>query len=130
MEKVHVWVGISNVDNDTFNEYFKIDYSDAERDIDDPKYKICEFCRDINEKIYDEDWIGVYTQDKLTDVDEFIEELSIEDETMVEIRNLCMQKGLDKVNTMFYYFDSEIEITDVNKLYNGLHYIGLFDTDF
>jgi len=63
-------------------------------------------------------------------VDEFIEELSVDDETMVEIRNICNQKGLDKVNTMFYYFDPEIEITNVNKLYNGLHYIGLFDTDF
>jgi len=130
MSKLHVWIGISNVDNNTFNEYFKIDYSDPDRDIDDPKYKICGFCKDINEKVYDEDWIGVYWQDELTDVDEFIEELSVDDETMVEIRNICIQKGLIKVNTMFFYFDSEIEITDVNKLYNGLHYIGLFDTDF
>jgi len=64
MSKVHVWIGISTVDNGTFNEYFKIDYSDPDRDIDDTNYRICEFCKDINEKVYDEDWIGIYWHDE------------------------------------------------------------------
>jgi len=46
--KVHVWVGI-NTDKD-FNSYFELDHSDPDRDIDDPKYKICQFCKDIDKK--------------------------------------------------------------------------------
>lgn len=130
MSKVHVWIGINNADDETYEKYFELDYDDPDMDIDDPLYKVCQFCLDINERWYDEDCIGVYKEDSIVDIRLALEELSVSKETLLEIQGICIQKGLDKVNTMFYYFDSELEITDVNKLYNGLHYIGIFDTDF
>lgn len=129
MSKVHVWVGINNSDDETFESYFELDYDDPDMDIDDPLYKVCQFCLDINEKWYDEDCIGVYKEDSMVNVRVLLEELSVSQDTMEEIQNICIKKGLEDVNAMFYYMDPEIEVTDKNKLYNELHYIGKFDTN-
>ncbi|KOS60269.1 immunity 22 family protein [Lysinibacillus agricola] len=129
MSKVHVWVGINNADDETFEKYFELDYDDPDMDIDDPLYKVCQFCLDINEKWYDEDCIGVYKEDSTLDVRIALEELSVSQETLLEIQDICIKKGLEEVNAMFYYMDSEIDVVDKNKLYNGLSYIGEFDTN-
>lgn len=128
MSKVHVWVGINNVDDETFEKYFELDYDDPDMDIDDPLYKVCRFCLDINEKWYDEDCIGVYKEDNIVDVRVLLEELSVSQETLIEIQNICEKKGLENVNSMFFYIDSEIVVADLNKLYNELTYIGKFNT--
>ncbi|MBG9452526.1 hypothetical protein ABE61_00075 [Lysinibacillus sphaericus] len=129
MSKVHVWVGINNADDETYEKYFELDYDDPDMDIDDPLYKVCQFCQDINVKWYDEDCIGVYKEDDTIDVRKALEELSISQETMLEIQDICIKKGLEKVNAMFYYMDSEIDVVDKNILYNELTYIGEFDTN-
>ena len=129
MSKVHVWVGINNADDETFEKYFELDYDDPDMDIDDPLYKVCQFCLDINEKWYDEDCIGVYKEDGTLDVRIALEELSVSQETLLEIQDICIKKGLEKVNAMFYYMDSKIDVVDKNKLYNELTYIGEFDTN-
>ncbi|AVK96334.1 hypothetical protein FCT18_07830 [Lysinibacillus sphaericus] len=56
-------------------------------------------------------------------------ELSVSEETLFEIQDICIKKGIKKVNAMFYYMDPEVEVTEKNKLYNELHYIGKFDTN-
>ncbi|MEK4424996.1 immunity 22 family protein [Solibacillus sp. FSL K6-1523] len=129
MSKVHVWIGINNVDDETFEKYFELDYDDPDMDIDDPLYKVCQFCLDINDKWYDEDFIGVYKEDCMVDVRVLLEELSVSQETMLEIQDLCIKRGLKNVNAMFYYMDPEIEVADKNKLYNELNYIGKFHTN-
>lgn len=129
MSKVHVWVGINNSDDEAFESYFELDYDNPDMDIDDYIYKVCQFCLDINEKWYDEDFIGVYKEDSMVNVRVLLEELSVSQDTMEVIQNICIKKGLENVNAMFYYMDPEIEVTDKNKLYNELHYIGKFDTN-
>lgn len=129
MSKVHVWVGINNSDDEAFESYFELDYDNPDMDIDDSIYKVCQFCLDINEKWYDEDFIGVYKEDSMVNVRVLLEELSVSQDTMEVIQNICIKKGLENVNAMFYYMDPEIEVTDKNKLYNELHYIGKFDTN-
>ena len=62
MSKVHVWIGI-NYDED-FDRYFELDNRNHDMDIDDPEYSVCQFCKDINERWYDEDLIGVYIPDE------------------------------------------------------------------
>ncbi|MGE7954845.1 immunity 22 family protein [Lysinibacillus xylanilyticus] len=126
MSKVHVWVGINN-DEDFFS-YFELDYSNPDIDIDDPNYKVCQFCKDINEKWYDEDFIGVYVEDELKDVTLYLEELCVSKETLLEIQKICVEKKLEKVNAMFYYMDPDIVINDTEKLYNKLTYIGKFNS--
>ncbi|CAM5203421.1 immunity 22 family protein [Lysinibacillus sphaericus] len=55
--------------------------------------------------------------------------MSVSEETLFEIQDICIKKGIKKVNAMFYYMDPEVEVTEKNKLYNELHYIGKFDTN-
>ena len=125
ISKIHIWVG-TNFDGD-YDSYFKLDYSIE--DIDDPSYKVCGFCKDIGLKWYDEDWIGVLRNPQIEDVDVFLSDLSVSDETLSEIKRVCINKGLEKVNAMFFYIDSNVKVRNKTKLYNKLVYIGEYDTD-
>ena len=40
---------------------------------------------------------------------------------------VCETQGVHTANAMFVYVDPTEPITDPDKLYNGLSYIGLFD---
>jgi len=124
--KVHVWVGINY--DPSFDNYFELD--DSGVDVDDTRYKICGFCKDIAEKWYDEDWIGVVQSPVSVDLDTLLgDELSVSDITLADIKKKCVDKGLKSANAMFYYIDALIEIKDKDKDYNSLFYIGAFDTD-
>ncbi len=129
MSKVHIWAGINHDDTDVFEKYFELDYSDPDLDIDDPKYNVCQFCEDIGERWYDEDLIGVFRTEELRNIKEFLGELSVSSEVGIEIQDTCIEKGFESINSMFYYMDPELVISDLNKLYNKLIYIGVFDTD-
>jgi len=123
--KVHVWIG-TNYDED-YDSYFELDY-DCD-DIDDPNYEVCQFCKDINEKWYDEDRIGVYQNSELVDARMLLEDLSVDGGILAEIENICHKKNIRKANAMFFYINSDIVVSDKNKLYNKLIYLGVFDTN-
>lgn len=129
MSKVHIWAGINHDDTDVFEKYFELDYSDPDLDIDDPKYNVCQFCKDIGERWYDEDLIGVFRTEELRNIKEFLGELSVSSEVGIEIQDTCIEKGFESINSMFYYMEPELVISDLNKFYNKLIYIGVFDTD-
>ena len=42
--------------------------------------------------------------------------MSVSEETLFEIQDICIKKGIKKVNAMFYYMDPEVEVTEKNKL--------------
>ncbi|MEB2301187.1 immunity 22 family protein [Lysinibacillus xylanilyticus] len=129
MSKVHIWVGINRDDTYVFEKYFELDYSDQDIDIDDPNYNVCQFCNDIGERRYDEDLIGVCRTDELRNITEFLEELSVSSEIGIEIQDTSLEKGFESINSMFYYMDPKLEISDVHKLYNKLTYLGVFETE-
>jgi hypothetical protein len=52
---IYLWIGINNKSEDEYSQYFKLDY--IEGNIYSKKYKVCNFCKDIGEKYYDEDFI-------------------------------------------------------------------------
>ena len=126
MSKTHIWMGINN--NENYEEYFELDYN-LDIDIDSPEYKICGFCKDINERFYDEDFIGVYQYDELESIDFFLDEASLSGKELEKAKEICYEKGFKEVNAMFYYMDSSIVVSDKSKLYNGLAYIGQFEID-
>ena len=106
MSKVHVWIGI-NYDED-FDRYFELNNRNSDMDIDDPEYSVCQFCKDINERWYDEDLLCVYIPDEkrqVVDIDVILKELTISEETFVNIKKICVEKGVEKANMMFYYMD-------------------------
>jgi hypothetical protein len=130
--KVHVWVGI-NFNEEEFDKYFEMDSNPKHDDIYAPEYEVCQFCKDIGELIYDEDWIGVYVPAEgmaVVDIDIILKELQVYPKVFEEIKKICIEKGYKKSNIMFYYYDAELVIKDIDKLYNRLSYIGVFDTVF
>lgn len=126
MSKVHVWIGINNSDDETFEKYFELDYN-ADVEMDDPEYMVCQFCADIKTEWYDEDMIGVYKIDHLINVEEALEEIPVSKDTLIEINTICVRKGIKNINAMFFYTDADLKITDTDKLFNGLVYLGEFE---
>ncbi|WP_223556335.1 immunity 22 family protein [Lysinibacillus sphaericus] len=124
--KVHIWVG-NNFEKD-YEEYFELDYRE-DVEIGDLDYEICVFCKDIGKVFYDEDWIGYTQHSQEIDLDILInqDELSVTEETITKIREICIKKGVEKANAVFWYYDGDIMIKDKEKLYNKLPYIGMFD---
>jgi hypothetical protein len=49
------------------------------------------------------------------------------DTSLALIVQACAAQGIHTANAMFVYADPSEPITDPDKLYNGLSYIGLFD---
>ena len=58
MSIIHIWIGTTHKTEEEYLKYFELDYS-TEGDFDDPDYKLCPFCKDINQRWYDEDLIGI-----------------------------------------------------------------------
>lgn len=124
--KVHIWVG-NNFEKD-YEEYFELDYRE-DVEIGDSDYKVCGFCRDIGVEFYDEDWIGYAQHPQEIDLDILInqDELSVTAETIIKIREICIRLGFEKANSIFWYYDGDIEMKGKEKPFNNLTYIGMFD---
>ena len=52
---IYLWIGTNNMSEEDYYQYFKLDY--IEEDIYSENYKVCDFCKDIGEKDYDEDFL-------------------------------------------------------------------------
>jgi hypothetical protein len=129
MSKVHIWIGTTEKDEEAFAEYFEQDYS-TEGDFDDPEYKVCGFCEDIGEKWYDEDFLGVGMFDSAVEVKELLYETVIKvPEAYDAACAKCAELGITGGNMVFYYTDANLVVADSNKKYNGLQYLGLFDSE-
>jgi len=128
MSKVHVWIGISDSDDETFEKYFELDYN-TDVEMDDPLYKVCQFCVDTKTEWYDEDMIAIYKIDHLISVEEALEEIPVSKDTLLEINTICVGKGIKNINAMFFYTDGDLKITNTDRLFNGLVYLGEFKTN-
>ncbi|PIT40773.1 hypothetical protein BHC54_02320 [Snodgrassella alvi] len=111
-----------------YNKYFELDYSTE--DLDDPDYKVCDFCKDISDNWYDEDFIA-YPEPlkKEVDIGKLIDKLiSPELDCRQKIINRCHSLGITKANALFWYKASELTLKKPYKEnYNGLKYIGIFN---
>ena len=129
---VHLWIGTSNKTEEEYYKYFEIDYS--EEDFDSPNYKPCQFCKDIGEKWYDEDFIIIHTPlENEVDVKELLKQQysTIDTSEYSKILVECKKHNISKANVLFNYAVSDntrdsISIPHKNKNFNGLKYIGLF----
>ena len=127
--KIHLWIGTNKTPEEEYLQYFELDYS-TEGDFDSPNYKICQFCVDIGEKWYDQDFIGIIprsTED--IEIDNILADSSIDEDEWNRIKRICEQKGIIKANAMFWYADADLKIGNIDKTFNGLKYIGVFEGD-
>jgi hypothetical protein len=129
-EKVHLWIGATHKPEDEYMEYFELDNS-TEGDFDDPNYKVCQFCKDIGEVWYDEDFIGIIPRlEKEVDLDEILVEAAVDEKELDKIKEICAGYGIKKANAIFWYADGDLVVPKPYKEeYNGPKYIGVFDGD-
>ena len=81
-------------------------------------------------KYYDEDFIGI--------IPLFIKEIPVyeilSNEVAISIHDIheaveaCHRLGIYTANAAFYLSDASVEVPEPDKLYNGLKYIGLYNS--
>ncbi|QQE86506.1 immunity 22 family protein [Pseudomonas putida] len=125
-EKIHVWVGSNFESEADYLKYFELDYSVG---IDDPSYKMCGFCKDVGIRWYDEDFIGIIPRSpQEVGLDEIIKDSSVDPSELDRLKAICLSKGINNANAIFWYSDGGIVVSEpLKKSYNGLVYIGLFE---
>lgn len=129
MSVIHVWIGKTDKEEDEYLKYFELDYS-TEGDFDDPEYVVCQFCKDIGEKWYDEDFIGIIPlfEEELS-VKDILKQVPIANEEIENVVSKAEELGVLSGNAVFYLTDSEIELPKPFKAtYNNLMYIGKFNS--
>lgn len=79
--------------------------------------------------LYDEDLLLVIRLETPVPVRELAEMSTIESDASVQaIVAACAERGIRSANAMFVYADPTEAVTDRARLYNGLPYIGLFQS--
>lgn len=122
MTKIHVWIGMTTKSREEFSEYFVINPADRDAGIG-----ASQFDKDIHIQWYDDDLIGVYYSEETDSLEQALDELPVSPDTVEQVRGKCAEMKIDKANALFYYEDAELEITDSNKKYNQLTYVGVFE---
>jgi hypothetical protein len=127
-DKVHLWIGTTFKPDEEYQAYFELD---LENDIGSPNYIVCQFCKDIGEDWYDEDFIGIIPRlDEEVDLDEILVEAAVEEKELKKVKKICADYGIEKANAIFWHADGNLVIPKPYKdEYNGLKYIGLFEGD-
>ena len=128
ISKLHFWVGTTTKNKKDFLKYFELDYS-TEGDFNIPEYKVCGFCKDIEQKWYDENFLvfePFYEND--ISLEEILKESDIDSSDIEEVKKQCGSFGITQANAIFSYTDAELIIPKPYKdSYNDLKYIGLFN---
>lgn len=122
MSKIHVWIGHTEKSSDEFYNYFKVNEEDKNLGIG-----ASQFDKDLGINWYNDDFIGTFYNTDSTDLEVLLDEIPTSPDSLSKIEKKCLDKKLYQVNAMFYYEDSELIVKDIDKLYNGLQYIGCFD---
>ncbi len=117
MKKIHIWIGSYFDGIEKYEEYFKQDNSPSQ------------FCKDIGIEEYDDDFIGIiplfYNEVNILTL---LLKVPVEESEKSKILKRCNNLGLEKGNAIFYLTDSSICIKDTENDYNGLLYIGIYNS--
>ncbi len=122
LDKIFLWLGNTTKNQQQFDEYFKIDYTE------NSNREICGFCQDIGEEWYDEDFIGYLRFDEKMSVSEVLKLVPISLDDVNKVLEKCKKMNINSVNSVYWY-SGEIAIPSENKKYNELFYFGEYGTD-
>jgi len=117
MKEIHIWIGITELEEDKYDRYF------------DQEKGVCGFCQDIGQEEYDEDFMGaipLYREPK--DILLILSDIALAASEYESVVSACLDKNISKANAVFYYSDKTLSL-DADRKFNGLCYIGAFKSD-
>jgi adenylate cyclase class IV len=116
MKKIHIWIGASSKSEDEFCAYF------------DEALGVSEFSKDIRiDGEYDEVFIGILYFGKKIRIEEALKkEIPISINDISKAIEVCNHLNIKDANAAFYLTDASVAISELNKRYNELNYIGIF----
>ena len=117
MKKVHIWIGTFSGSEKEYEDYFKLQ--------DSP----CRFCIDINTDEFDEDFIGIiplFSEEQ--DIGILLQQVPIDMGDIKSALIKCKAMELVKGNAVFYVTDVSLTIPNKEKSFNGLKYIGMYNS--
>lgn len=134
LNKIHIWIGEVTYSEEDYWSYFDDSQSSIldEKGFERKKENIiCSpFSIDVGlEYDYDPDFIGFYFNEKSQNLEEVLQQQPAID-SIDQIKRDCFQKGIKKANAMFYYTDENLKISNQEKLFNGMKYIGCYQWDY
>jgi Immunity protein 22 len=127
MSEIHLWIGKTKKEEEEYLKYFELDYS-TEGDFNDPNYIVCQFCKDIGEKWYDEDFMGIIPIfDEELVIKDILKQVPISNDEIDNVVSKAESLGVFLGNAVFYLTDADIDLPEPYKNnYNDLKYIGKF----
>jgi Immunity protein 22 len=132
---LHFWIGTTPLSDEDFGAYFDAadDYWSHEvEDIEtsDSDLTGCGFCVDLGMRfLYDEDLLLVIRLDAPVAVRELVDMSALPtDKAVATVVAACTERGIHTANAMFVYGDPTQPVPNAAKLYNGLTYVGLFQS--
>lgn len=133
---LHFWVGTTALSDEDFGPYFdagKDYWSHEVEDIEASSVDLtgCGFCIDMGMRfLYDEDLLLVIRLEAPVAVRELVEMSTLEsDESVQAVVAACEARGIHTANALFAYADPTEPIANATRLYNGVPYIGLFQSE-
>lgn len=110
MNKIKVWIGTFQDNNENYLSYF---------DEDD-----CKFCDDIGEDEYDPDFIGILPLFNGTvSIEELVRQTPLGAISRDLLINDCLSLNINKGNAVLFYSGDTREI-EQGEIFNQLKYIG------
>lgn len=120
MLKIHVWMGVADSEA-AVDDYFRVDLASR-----DAGLGASQFDRDIGREWYEDDLIGVFYCASPS-LEACLDELPTSARTVARVRAAYLATGSPAPNAMFYYTNSDLVIANPHRLFNHLHYLGVFD---
>ena len=118
MKKIHLWMGNTTADEQTYFSYFQ------------QEDEISQFAKDIGlDGEYDEDMIGILNiSERPVPILEVLQKkVPIDIDSIPQAEIVIEQLGISTANAAFYLTDSSVTIKEAYKKdYIGLSYIGVF----
>ena len=135
--KEHVWLG-SFYSEEAFNRYLdqteylkawaKYNFEEAkEGEIDEePSLTLrCQFCKEIGQDTYDDDFIVIQYNKNSNDIKQLISIIPADAQKLLDT---CTKKGLVEANSLIYYEDDELSTEDALKT-TSITYLGYFEEE-
>ncbi|HZH39149.1 MAG TPA: immunity 22 family protein [Bacillales bacterium] len=121
IKKSHIWMGSTSATQEEYEQYF-VQHEGV----------TSQFYKDLGleGKEYNEDFIGIiplFTEE--VPVYEILRnEVVIDNDDIPKAVEACHKLGIYTANAVFYLSNSSVKVPEPDKLYNGLKYIGIYES--